>query len=144
MDDNMKDFIADMINGMPDDLKEVLKKAVYARSDAMVSNPEIRKQKRIEIEAIGDPDTIRGFEAACNMYDLNVQAVQLLGNIKAILRGFDENNLSSANLKSNLTLIKQLHMMIALSMESMGNKINALEDNNNEDGAGNTSGSGAG
>ena len=136
-----EEFFEALMGGMPQEVREALRKAVYAKSDAMVSNMKTRKMERDRIEAMGDPNLLKGFDSACNMYDLNVQVVQLLGNLKAMLDGFDANDLSSANLKSNLDLVKRLHMLIAISMENISDGVKALaEGNNNETGDGNSSG----
>lgn len=142
MNEDMKNFMSEMLNGMPAELKEVLRKAVYERSDAMVSDPEIRKQKRAEIEAMGDPDMLKGFDSACHMYDLNVQAVQLLGNIKHMLEEFDPENLSSADLKSNISLIKRLQFTLVLGLENMDTLMSETMEDNDENRDGDTSGRG--
>ena len=136
-----KEFVEALFEGMPAELKDALMKAACKRSDEIVSDHRKRRETRAALEASGDADAIKGFESACNMYDLNVQVVQLLGNLKAMLEGFNPNDLSSGNLKENLNLMKHLHMTMAISMENMRDRINALaEDNNNENRNGEASG----
>lgn len=141
MDDAMKEFVEGMLGSMPEEMRETIRKAVCARSDKIIGDPAKREEMRARVIADGDEDTIKGFESACNLYDTNLQVVQLLGNIKTMLSKWDETDLSSANIKENTTLLKHVHMTIAISMEGIADHMRQVieaEENQNETGDGET------
>jgi hypothetical protein len=133
---DMHEMFQELMDNMPDDLKEDLRKMVYDRTDQLVSNPSTREATRSRMIAEGEVDALRGFEAACRMYDLNVQVVQALGNIKAMLSKFDEKDLSSYKLKDNLNLFKQVTMIMGIANDGMKAQVGDIigEENENRDG----------
>lgn len=133
---DMHEMFQELMDNIPDDLKEDLRKMVYDRTDQLVSNPSTREATRSRMIAEGDVDALQGFEAACRMYDLNVQVVQALGNIKAMLSKFDEKDLSSYKLKDNLNLFKQVTMIMGIANDGMKVQVSDIigEENENRDG----------
>ena len=141
---DMHEMFQELMDNMPDDLKEDLRKMVYDRTDQLVSNPSIRKATRSRMIAEGDADALQGFEAACRIYDFNIQVVQALGNIKAMLSKFDEKDLSSYKLKDNLNLFKQVTMIMGIANDGMKAQVVDIIGEENENRDGDASGSGFG
>lgn len=132
----MRDMFQEMFDNLPDDMKNDLKRIVYSKSDSLVADPETRSIIREKIINTGDDETIHGFESACKVYDLNLQVVQTLGNIKAMLSKFDENDTLSFNITDNLNLLKRITMILAIANDGLKNTIDDIigEENENRNG----------
>lgn len=139
---DMRDMMHEMMENMPDEMRNMLKGVVYSHVDAMVSDPKKREQTRARVQ--NDPDALKGFECACNMYDLNMQIVQTLGLIKQMLSGFDETNLSSARSDSNLHLFKHITMLVGLTTDNIHDRLREFTGEENENRNGDSSGPGSG
>lgn len=129
---DMHELFQEMFDNLPDDMKNDLKRIVYSRSDSMVADPNTRSIIREKIINTGDDETIHGFESACKVYDLNIQVVQTLGNMKAMLSKFDENDTSSFNLTDNLNLLKRITMILAIANDGLKNVIDDIIGEENE------------
>jgi hypothetical protein len=68
--------------------------------------------------------------------------VQALGNIKAMLRNFDENDFSFINSNDNVTLLRNVSTVAMISGRNVGeqmSKIQNMEEPNNDARTGDTS-----
>ena len=127
----------ELINGMPDDILEQMKRMAAKRMDDMVGTRIARRETRA---AIGDdPTALKMFDQMCDKYDLNTQVVQALGNMKAMLEPFDANDFSSIKAEENLELLKHLSFVLGMSINSIGGKIKEIVGDDNA-GNGNSSG----
>lgn len=129
----LEDFMKEMLDGAPKDVVDMLFKIAAARADEFCSTQNARRKFREENE--GNAQMLESFDALCERYDLNVMVVQALGNIKAMLRNFDENNFSFINSNDNVTLLQNILTVVMISGRNVGDqmsKIHNMEEPNND------------
>jgi hypothetical protein len=139
---DMHELFQEMFNNLPDDMKNNLQRIIYSKTDSMVADPETRSIIRENLINSGDDASLHGFESACKIYDLNLQVVQTLGNMKTMLSKFDENDTSSFNLIDNLNLLKRITVLLSITNDGLKNVIDDVIGEENENRNGNPSGSG--
>lgn len=118
-DREFAELFGKIMEDAPDDVKKTIMRAVSKRVSAILSDPEERASIRRRIEASGDSDAMERFEKGCRSYDLNVQIVTSLGNIKSMLSSFDENDHSMENAIDNLLLFKHISTLVGISCQNM-------------------------
>ena len=135
-----EDILKDMLNDAPKDVVDMLFKIASARADELCSTQNARQKFREE--NAGNAKMLESFDALCERYDLNVMVAQVLGNIKAMLRNFDENDFSFANSNDNITLLRNIITVAMISGRNVGDqmsKIQNMEEPNHDAGTGDTS-----
>lgn len=143
---NIEEFLKNNFGGMEREVIDFLFKIANAKADSLCSTNNARRKFREEYA--NDPEKLAMFDALCERYDLNTVIVQTLGNVKAMLNNFDENNFSMTNTLDNLKLHRNIAMLFSISIQSISerlSKIERVEDqikNDNRDG--NSSGPGSG
>lgn len=134
-----EDFMKEMLDGAPKDVVDMLFKIAAARADELCSTQIARREFREENAS--NTKMLESFDALCERYDLNVMVVQALGNIKAMLRNFDENNFSFVNSHENITLLRNILTVAMISGRNVGeqmSKIQNMEEPNHDAGTGDT------
>ena len=134
-----EDFMKEMLDGAPKDVVDMLFKVAAARTDDLCRTQIARRKFREE--NAGNAQMLESFDALCERYDLNVMVVQALGNVKAMLRNFDENNFSFANSHDNITLLRNILTVAMISGRNVGDqmsKIQNMEEPNHDAGTGDT------
>ena len=135
-----EDFLKEMLNDAPKDVVDMLFKIAAARADDLCRTQVARRKFREENAS--NTKMLESFDALCERYDLNVMAVQALGNIKAMLNDFDGNDLSFKNSNDNLTLLRNIITVAMISGRNVGeqmSKIQSMEEPNHDAGTGETS-----
>lgn len=136
----IEDFMKEMLDGAPKDVVDMLFKIAAARADEFCSTQNARRKFREENE--GNAQMLESFDALCERYDLNIMVVQALGNIKAMLRNFDENDFSFKNTRYNVILLRNILTVAMISGRNVGeqmSKIQNMEESNHDAGTGDTS-----
>jgi hypothetical protein len=135
-----EDLLKDMLNDAPKDVVDMLYKIAAARADDLCSTQISRRKFREENAE--NAQMLESFDALCERYDLNVMVVQALGNIKAMLNGFDGDNFSFVNSHDNVTLLRNIITVAMISGRNVGeqmSKIQNMEEPNHDAGTGDTS-----
>lgn len=135
-----EDLLKDMLDDAPKDVVDMLFKIAAARADELCSTQNARRKFREENAS--NTKMLESFDALCERYDLNIMAVQALGNIKAMLNDFDGNDISFKNSHDNLALLRNIITVAMISGRNIGeqmSKIQNMEEPNHDAGTGDTS-----
>lgn len=130
-----EDLMKEMLDGAPKEVVDMLFKVAAARADEICSTQNARRKFREENAS--NTEMLESFDALCERYDLNVMVVQALGNIKAMLGNFDENNFSFVNSHDNVTLLRNILAVAMISGRNVGeqmSKIQNMEEPNHDAG----------
>ena len=121
-----EDFMKEMLDGAPKDVVDMLFKVAAARADDLCRTQVARRKFREE--NAGNAQMLESFDGLCERYDLNVMVVQALGNIKAMLRNFDENNFSFVNCHDNVTLLRNILTVAMISGRNVGDQMSKIQN----------------
>lgn len=138
-----EEMMREVFENMSPEMKESMATISALARDRMCSTNDARRHFR-EIAAT-NPEALHVFDRMCLDYDLNKMVVQSLGNIKAMLEKFDENDFSSVKIKENVMLHKHISQVLFLSMRNIDQQIQEInkhhkEEEANETGDGDSSG----
>lgn len=134
-----EDFLKEMLDDAPKDVVDMLFKIAAARADDLCRTQVARRKFREENAS--NTKMLESFDALCERYDLNIMVVQALGNVKAMLRNFDENDFSFKNTHDNITLLRNIITVAMISGRNVGeqmSKIQNMEEPNHDAGTGET------
>ena len=129
----LEDFMKEMLDDAPKEVVDMLFKVAAARADDLCRTQVARRKFREENAS--NAKMLESFDGLCERYDLNIMVVQALGNIKAMLRNFDENNFSFINSNDNVTLLRNILTVAMISGRNVGeqmSKIHNMEEPNND------------
>ena len=129
----LEDLLNDALRDAPKEVVDMLFKIAAASADELCSTQNARRKFREENAS--NTKMLESFDGLCERYDLNIMIVQALGNIKAMLRNFDENNFAFVNSNDNATLLRNIITVAMISGRNVGeqmSKIHNMEEPNND------------
>lgn len=121
-----EDFMKEMLDGAPKEVVDMLFKIAASRADEICSTQNARRKFREENAS--NTKMLESFDALCERYDLNVMVVQALGNIKAMLSDFDENDFSFKNTHDNVTLLRNIITVAMISGRNVGEQMSKIQN----------------
>lgn len=122
----LEDFMKEMLDGAPKEVVDMLFKVAALRADDLCRTQVARRKFREE--NAGNAQMLESFDGLCERYDLNVMVVQALGNVKAMLRNFDENDFSFINSNDNITLLRNILTVAMISGRNVGEQMSKIQD----------------
>ena len=126
MDNNeeLMNAFKELIEGMDPEARSTFAEFAAMSRDRMCGTNNARKHYRAMAE--GNEEALHAFDMMCMQYDLNTAVVQSLGNLKAMLEGFDANDFSSVKFRKNLMLHKHISQLWVMSMNTIDQQIQAI------------------
>ena len=121
-----EDFMKEMLDGVPKDVVDMFFKVAASRADELCSTQNARRKFREENAE--NTQMLESFDVLCERYDLNVMVAQALGNIKAMLRNFDENDFSFVNSNDNITLLRNILTVAMISGRNVGDQMSKIQN----------------
>ena len=121
-----EDLMKDMLKDAPKEVVEMLFKIAASSADELCSTQNARRKFREENAS--NTKLLESFDTLCERYDLNVMVVQALGNIKAMLGNFDENDFSFVNCHENTTLLRNILTVAMISGRNVGEQMSKIQN----------------